>query len=144
MEPGSRAFAKPGKYGYQNFAPGLEDCIALMRKPSWAQTLGYCTQSMGRGTMVETTYEAIIALNRIHEKHGLVTARARGREENRLKRELEEIKKGRFRKKLWLQGESSLYTPGLRGSLKKLFLLRPQGILKETLKGLRKDTGQPK
>lgn len=136
IEPGSRAFANPSKYGYDNRARTLADFISLMRKPSWAETLGYSTEHMDRKTFVETSYEAIISLNRLHEKHGLLSARVRLREEHRLKWEFEEIMTGRFRKKLWLQGESSLYTPSLRGNLRKLFFLRSRGILSEILRGL--------
>jgi hypothetical protein len=135
IEPGSRAFNNPEKFGYANYTPTLENCVSLMRKSTWAQTLGYATNQMDRETLVEVTYEATIALNHIHEKHGLLTSRARRKEENRLMRELDDIRTGRFRRKFWLQGESSLYTPGLRGSLKKMLSLRLFGILRETLKG---------
>lgn len=140
IEPGSRAFRNPQKYGYTNFAQTLEDCVSLMRKPNWAQTLGYCTESMDSNTLVETTYEAGIALNRIHAEHGLLSQRRRRKEESRLRRELEYIREGRVRKRLWLQGESSLYTPGLRGSLSRMLQLRPLGIIKETLRGLKQES----
>jgi len=136
MEPGSRAFRAPEKHGYKNYASTLEDFARLARQPSWRDTLGYRTGEMSRIEIVETAYEAAIALNRIHEKYGLIPGKARKREELRLKRELDDIRSGTVRKKFWLEGESSLYSPGLRGNLKKLFLIRPMGIIKESIKGL--------
>jgi hypothetical protein len=43
------------------------------------------------------------------------------------------------RRKFWLQGESSLYTPKLRGGLGKLTQIRPFGIAKEALRGLKRE-----
>lgn len=136
VEPGSRAFRNPEKYGYENSVKNLQDCVSFARKPTWAGTLGYSTRWMSRREFVDTTYEAAIALNRVHEKHGLLAPRVRSKEEKRLRREWDDIRAGRVRRKLWLQGESSLYTPKLRGGLRKLMQIRPLGIAREALRGL--------
>ena len=135
IEPGAAAFESPAEYGYENYAPKLKDCARLMREPTWSKTLGYSTNRMDRETLVKVSYKAAIALNRAHWKHGLIPRRAHDMEEKRLQKEFEGIRRGKYRRKIWLQGESSLYAPSLRGSIGKLLLLRPKGILGEIIKG---------
>jgi B12-binding domain/radical SAM domain protein len=137
IEPGSRAHRNPLKYGYVNSAPHFEDLAGIMLKPSWATTLAYASGSMDRKTLVSTTYSALIELNKIHEEHGLLKPRARAAEEKRLKREHESVLRGTPGPGPWLQGESSLYLPGLRGRLCGILQFRPGSILRECTRGIR-------
>lgn len=137
IEPGSRAFKSPGRYGYTNIHSTLGDYRNAMRQRSWAQTLGYETCDMDRSAIVETTYEATIALNRLLEKNNLVTTRSRRGVEERLKRERSAVLGGGKVPARWLVGESSLYTSRVRGSLIKPYMFRPIGLLREAGIGLR-------
>ena len=92
---------------------------------------------MDRATIVETTYKALIKLNRLLEGHDLVTSRARQREERRLRQEWRTIRKGDRVSSRWLVGESSIYTSKNRGFPIKPFAFRPFGLIRETNAGLR-------
>lgn len=137
IEPGSRAFDDPERHGYRNLYSTLENYRDSMRQRSWAQTMGYETPCMGRNALVETTYKANMALNRLLEKHRLVTARSRQREEERLRREWQSVKNSSNIRARWLVGESSIYTSRVRGFFIKPHAFRPIGILREAYSGLR-------
>jgi B12-binding domain/radical SAM domain protein len=152
IEPGSRAFSNPERHGYKNLHSTLEDYRDSMRQRSWLETMGYETFDMDRVTLVRTTYKANIALNRLLEKHNLITARNRRREEERLKREWHMVEQSfttsatgipayhvgqDARPTKWLVGESSIYTSKVRGFLIKPHAFRPLGILGEACVGLR-------
>jgi hypothetical protein len=98
--------------------------------------MGYETPEMNRATLVETTYKAVIALNRLLEQNKLITARRRRHEEERLKQELDAVQKQSDVHARWLVGESSIYTSRVRGLLIKPHAFRPIGILRETRAGL--------
>lgn len=136
IDPGSRAFSDPERYGYVNIHSTLEDYSDCMRQHSWAQAMGYETPEMDRATLVETTYKAIIALNRLLEENKLITTRRRRHEEERLKQELDVVQKQSDVHARWLVGESSIYTSRVRGLLIKPHAFRPIGILRETRAGL--------
>ncbi len=137
VEPGSRAFRDPERYGYTNVNPTLESYQAYMRQHSWAQNIGYETSEMNGDALVNVTYKAAIALNRLLEKHNLIATRNRRREEKRLKREWEAIQRNNGTGARWLVGESSIYTSRLRGFLIKPQAFRPAGLLSEAYAGLR-------
>ena len=137
IEPGSLAFSDPERYGYRSIHSTLEDYSNSMRQHSWAQTMGYETPEMDRSTLVETTYKAVIALNRILEGSKLITPRRRKREEERLKQEWDAVRRVSDVRARWLVGESSIYTSRVRGLLIKPHAFRPTGILREACAGLR-------
>ena len=136
IEPGSRAFSDPQRHGYRNIRSTLEDYRDSMRQHSWAETMGYETLGMDRSAVVDATYKATIAINRLHEKNGLVTARSRRREEERLRREWRAVQENSNIRSRWLVGESSIYTSRVRGLLIKPQAFRPFGILHEACVGL--------
>lgn len=137
IEPGSLAFDDPERYSYRNFCSTLEDYRNSMRQHSWAQTIGYETLDMDRTTLVDATYKATIALNRLLEMNSQITRSNRLHEEERLKREWYAVQENKSSRTRWLIGESSIYTSRVRGFLIKPYAFRPLGILREVCVGLR-------
>ena len=137
IDPGSRAFENPERHGYRNIHSTLADYRTSMRQNSWEKTFGYETPDMNRSTIVETTYRARIALNRLLEENGLIKPRSRRREEKRLKREWSAVQGDGNTPARWLVGESSIYISKMRGFLIKPNAFRPLGIIRETSAGLR-------
>jgi len=86
VDPGSKVFENPDKYGYRFFHRTLEDHRQALKSPSWKYMLNYETESMSRDEIVMSTYDAALAFNRLKAEHGLITpdvadgveARARG------------------------------------------------------------------
>ncbi|MCL2333220.1 MAG: TIGR04190 family B12-binding domain/radical SAM domain protein [Candidatus Methanoplasma sp.] len=62
VDPGSKAFEEPEKWGYKFFARTLAEHKALLENPSWKQVLSYETKWMDRNTIAETSYDAAIEL----------------------------------------------------------------------------------
>lgn len=58
VDPGSRIFEDPEKWGYRMFARTLEDHRILLDNPSWKQVLSYETVWMDRDTIAEVSYDA--------------------------------------------------------------------------------------
>lgn len=72
VDPGSRAFEKPERYGYRFFYRTLEEHRRALLGPTWLQTLNYETRWMTREEIVAVTYEAGRRLNRLKAQYGLV------------------------------------------------------------------------
>ena len=87
LDPGSRAFEDPEKYGYRLFHRTLEEHRQALLSPSWKHTLNYETIWMSRDELVESVYEAALGLNAIKRRYGLVRARDAERIEARIWRE---------------------------------------------------------
>ncbi|MDR1954420.1 MAG: TIGR04190 family B12-binding domain/radical SAM domain protein [Candidatus Methanoplasma sp.] len=62
VDPGSRVFEEPEKWGYRFFARTLEEHKRLLENPSWKHVLSYETKWMDRDMIAETTYDAAIEL----------------------------------------------------------------------------------
>ncbi|NLL94446.1 MAG: TIGR04190 family B12-binding domain/radical SAM domain protein [Thermoplasmatales archaeon] len=62
VDPGSRAFENPEKWGYRFFARTLEEHRALLDQPSWKLVLSYETVWMTRDDIAEVSYDAAIEL----------------------------------------------------------------------------------
>jgi B12-binding domain/radical SAM domain protein len=73
VDPGSRVFENPDKYGYKLFCRTLEEHRRALLGPSWKQMLNYETKWMSRDQIVESTYQAALMLNRVKYKHGLLS-----------------------------------------------------------------------
>lgn len=73
VDPGSRVFENPEKYGYKLFCRTLEEHRRALLQPSWKQMLNYETRWMSRDQIIESTYEAASRLNRVKYKHGLLS-----------------------------------------------------------------------
>jgi hypothetical protein len=77
LDPGSRGFEEPGRFGYRLFARTLEEHRQLLVQPSWQRILNYETQWMNRDELLAATYDAAEALNRLKLQYGRID-RVRG------------------------------------------------------------------
>jgi B12-binding domain/radical SAM domain protein len=78
IDPGSRGFEQPEKFGYRLYAKTLEQHRQLLIQPSWEYILNYETQWMTRRELVDATYDAAQRLNELKVEHGRISKR-RGR-----------------------------------------------------------------
>lgn len=58
VDPGSRAFEDPEKWGYKFFARTLAEHKRLLENPSWKLVMSYETKWMSRDAIAETSYDA--------------------------------------------------------------------------------------
>jgi hypothetical protein len=73
VDPGSKVFENPDKYGYRMFYRTLEEHRQALKNPSWKYMLNYETEWMSRDEIVTSTYDAALAFNRLKAEHGLIT-----------------------------------------------------------------------
>ena len=73
VDPGSRAFEDPEKWGYRFFARTLEEHRQLLDNPSWKHVLSYETKWMTRDDIAEVSYDAALELARIELEAGRVS-----------------------------------------------------------------------
>ncbi len=78
VDPGSKCFEDPERFGYKLFAHTLEEHRQLLVNSSWEQILNYETKWMSRDVLVDMTYDAAEALNALKLQYGRIS-RARGR-----------------------------------------------------------------
>ena len=71
LDPGSRAFEDPERYGYRLLFRTLEEHRRALTASSWKYTLNYETEWMSRDEIALVTYEAAFALNRLKTEFGL-------------------------------------------------------------------------
>ncbi len=76
LDPGSRAFEEPEKYGYRLFHRTLEEHRTALLAKSWKYTLNYETKWMSRDELVELTYKTAFQLNRLKLEYGLLGRKA--------------------------------------------------------------------
>ncbi len=76
VDPGSRAFENPEKWGYKFFARTLEEHRQLLVNPSWKHVLSYETKWMTRDDIAEVSYDAALELARIEFEAGRVSQEA--------------------------------------------------------------------
>ena len=79
LDPGSRGFEEPARFGYRLFAHTLEEHRQLLVQPSWERILNYETVWMNREELLAATYAAAEALNDLKLRYGRIDA-ARGQE----------------------------------------------------------------
>jgi B12-binding domain/radical SAM domain protein len=72
LDPGSLGFEHPERYGYRILFRTLEEHRQALLSPSWKYSLNYETEWMTRQEIVDTTYEAILRLNRLKAKYGII------------------------------------------------------------------------
>ncbi len=72
LDPGSLGFEQPERYGYRILFRTLEEYRQALVAPSWKYSLNYETEWMTRQQIMETAYEAILRLNRLKAKHGII------------------------------------------------------------------------
>ncbi|HSN72803.1 MAG TPA: TIGR04190 family B12-binding domain/radical SAM domain protein, partial [Steroidobacteraceae bacterium] len=75
VDPGSRIFEHPERFGYRLFARTLEEHRQLLIQPSWEAILNYESRWMSRTELVDATYEAAERLNALKRIHGRISAR---------------------------------------------------------------------
>ena len=75
LDPGSRVFEEPERFGYRLFARSLEEHRRLLVQSSWEQILSYETEWMTRAELVDATYDAAERLNRAKLKYGRISTR---------------------------------------------------------------------
>jgi B12-binding domain/radical SAM domain protein len=78
IDPGSRGFEEPERFGYRLFARTLEEHRRLLIQPTWEHILNYETKWMTRRELVDATYDAAEHLNELKVLHGRLSLR-RGR-----------------------------------------------------------------
>ena len=86
LDPGSIAFENPQKHGYRLFYRTLEEHRQALLQPSWKYMLNYETKWMSRDELVDCTYDAILGLNRLKARYGLMTQKAASKTEERILR----------------------------------------------------------
>ncbi len=91
LDPGSRAFENPERYGYRLHARTLEEHRRALVAPSWKYVLNYETRWLNRDAIVAATYEAGRRMNRLKAEHGLVPADVADATEKRIARAVELI-----------------------------------------------------
>jgi len=78
IDPGSRGFEEPDRFGYRLFAHTLEEHRQLLIQPTWEHILNYETKWMTRRELVDATYDAAERLNELKMQYGRISQR-RGR-----------------------------------------------------------------
>jgi hypothetical protein len=75
IDPGSRGFENPDRFGYRLFARTLEQHRQLLVQPTWERILNYETRWMTRRELVDATYDAAERLNALKMQHGRLSRR---------------------------------------------------------------------
>jgi len=73
VDPGSRIFEEPERFGYRLHARTLEEHRRLLVQPSWEQILNYETRWMSRAQLVDATYDAAERLNDLKLRYGRIS-----------------------------------------------------------------------
>jgi B12-binding domain/radical SAM domain protein len=84
LDPGSRAYEQPDRFGYIRHASTLADHRELLLQPTWRDILSYETHWMDRQSIVDVTYEAGYRLNRLKREAGLVSTAMAEETESRI------------------------------------------------------------
>ncbi|HSK46837.1 MAG TPA: TIGR04190 family B12-binding domain/radical SAM domain protein [Coriobacteriia bacterium] len=84
LDPGSRVFDDPDKYGYKLRARTLEEHRERMVMPSWKHIMNYESDAMTPDEMVDSTYDAALAINRVKGEGGIIDLAAMHTTEKRI------------------------------------------------------------
>ena len=99
MDPSSRAFIEPEKFGYKLLRKTLKEHIEAITMPSWKYILNYESIYISTDDLVDYTYEAALGLNRLKGKAGAISLKVMSENEERIKtaqkimKEIDEIVK---------------------------------------------------
>jgi B12-binding domain/radical SAM domain protein len=85
IDPGCAYHRQPEKYGYRIIYKTLEDYAKASFSPHWRDLLGYETKWMSRQDIVDVTYDALLALNVIKAKNGLISPKHASLNDRRLR-----------------------------------------------------------
>jgi B12-binding domain/radical SAM domain protein len=72
IDPGSRAFEEPERYGYRLRFRNLAEHAAAMLSPSWKYMLNYDTTWMSRDEIADSAYMCSAGLNRLKGRVGCI------------------------------------------------------------------------
>ncbi|MFB0558534.1 MAG: TIGR04190 family B12-binding domain/radical SAM domain protein [Candidatus Bathyarchaeia archaeon] len=75
LDPGSKVYEDPGEYGYSKLYRTLREHKKALYQPSWKHYLSYYTDWMTRDEIAETTYEAMIRMNKLKAEIGVTDPR---------------------------------------------------------------------
>lgn len=84
LDPGSLAFEQPERHGYQVLFHTLAEHRQALLQPSWKYSLNYTTDGMTRQQLVDTTYQAMMHLNQLKARHGVIPEEMARAENQRL------------------------------------------------------------
>jgi B12-binding domain/radical SAM domain protein len=84
LDPGSRVFDDPAKYGYTLRAHTLEEHRQLLLEPSWRHIMNYDSESLSADDLVDSTYQAAIDVNRVKAAVGAIDPAMATRTEERI------------------------------------------------------------
>ncbi len=73
LDPGSLGFEQPERHGYRIQFRTLEEHRQALIAPSWKYSLNYETEWMTRQQIVDTAYEAILRLNGLKARYGVIS-----------------------------------------------------------------------
>ena len=85
LDPGSLGFEQPERHGYRVLFRTLKEHRQALLSPSWQYSLNYETEWMTRQEIAEVAYEAILRLNRVKAKHGVISEQMARLSEQRIK-----------------------------------------------------------
>ncbi|GAG40680.1 unnamed protein product, partial [marine sediment metagenome] len=85
LDPGSLGFEQPERYGYRILFRTLEEHRQALIAPIWKYSLNYETEWMTRQQIVDTAYEAILRLNHVKAKYGIISKEMAEAGEQRIK-----------------------------------------------------------
>lgn len=85
LDPGSLGFEQPERYGYRVLFRTLNEHRQALLSPNWKYSLNYDTEWMSRHQIAETAYEAILRLNQVKTKHGVISRQMAEVSEERIK-----------------------------------------------------------
>lgn len=85
LDPGSLGFEQPERYGYHILFRSLEEHRRALVSPHWKYSLNYQTDWMTRQQIVDVSYEAILRLNQLKEKYGVISEKLARVSEHRIK-----------------------------------------------------------
>lgn len=72
LDPGSLGFEQPKRYGYNVLFKTLEEHRQALVAPNWKDSLNYETRWMNRQQVLDSAYEAILRLNGLKAKYGII------------------------------------------------------------------------
>ena len=72
LDPGSLAFESPERYGYRRLCSSFREHREILLQPSWKYILNYETRWMSRDDIAEVTYEALLRMNDVKMRRGII------------------------------------------------------------------------
>ncbi len=92
LSPGSLIYEEAPRFGYTIFLHTLADYRRALEAVNWRDSINFETRWMDRQTLQDTVYGALLALNELKAKHGLVTHHKADVKERRIRDSLAILK----------------------------------------------------